>query len=118
MDAIFTTTDTSTATYESMSGGYDLDGDGYEDWVYCDPGDDSIASNAGAVWVLWGSDSRFSGSDTLKNQGQRVVVGESSSDATGSHCVLLPDMDGDGKAELAVWTKGNGDLGIHFGTIL
>lgn len=116
VDSTWTTTSTNQATFESMSGGYDVDNDGYEDWIYCDPGYDGAATNAGAAWMIWGSSTDYANAETtLASVGEEVVSGEEASDATGTVCSLLPDLNGDGNAEYAVWSSAEGDLSIFFG---
>ena len=50
----WTTESNGTAAYEALSDGADLDGDGYDDWVFGDINADKTATNDGEVYVLWG----------------------------------------------------------------
>ena len=111
----YTTTSTADPTRENASVGQDLDGDGLVDWAFSDANDDTSASNAGAVWVLWGDSTRYSTSGSyFSSTGEHVASAES--EEGGGYAVgLLPDMDDDGSAELAWWVKDTGTLHLLSG---
>ncbi|MCK6521570.1 FG-GAP-like repeat-containing protein [Myxococcota bacterium] len=117
VEARWTTEGTGTAAYETLSDGADLDGDGYEDWVFGDINGDSTATNDGEVYVLWGKASEYSASaSALRSTAETVVSGEASSDYVGTIAGALPDTDGDGKGEIFFWHGADGDLGIVRGS--
>ncbi len=118
VDSRWTVNTTTSATYENMSGGYDVDGDGYDDFVYSDYSDDTYENNSGAVWLLWGQASQFSsGQSTFSSYAETVMTGDTQdSSLVGTVSALLPDLNGDGYAEVASWGQKEGDLGILFGS--
>ncbi len=117
------TTGSSSSTYASahsgylnLTGGEDLDGDGLDDFVYCDPFYDTNSDNTGSVWALWGSPVEYavSGSAFASSTGE-VVVGDSQYGWMGDACGLLPDMDDDGDGELWAWKGDVGELYVWSG---
>lgn len=117
VEARWTTEGNGTAAYEALSDGADLDGDGYEDWVFGDINGDKTATNDGEVYVLWGRSSEYTASaSAFKSTAESVVSGEASSDYVGTIAGALPDTDGDGRGELFFWHGADGDLGIVRGS--
>ena len=79
-----------------MDGGEDIDGDGVADFVLGAPYNDAIASFSGALYVMYGpiTDGK------VTSQYDRRYTGDSASENFGSSVDLLPDLDGDGYADL------------------
>ncbi|MDG1483407.1 MAG: MopE-related protein [Myxococcota bacterium] len=82
----------------SVSGGGDIDDDGYDDVVVGAYGDDITDSAAGAAYVLYGP---FSGQNSL-NTAVVKLVGETSFDYAGFSTALVQDVDGDGADDVLV----------------
>jgi len=76
----------------------DLDGDGVVDWLVGAPGEDTMGSAAGAVYVLTGSASTLDGVPT--------VLGMNLDFEAGDHVGWVGDLDGDGRDDLAVGATG------------
>jgi len=96
--------------YQTLSSGWDLDGDGYEDWIYCHPLEDIALQNDGAVWALFGKGSRYSTSSLalIGSDGVVVARGARTLDWGGYTCALMPDADGDGDAEMIYYVREEG----------
>ncbi|MFT4976504.1 MAG: hypothetical protein ACI8S6_002409 [Myxococcota bacterium] len=75
----------------------DLNGDGYGDMVFCDPGVDS----SGKLWVLWGSATRYSTDTSLDSAGTELFEGNPY-EQLGKTCGIGPDTNNDGADELWV----------------
>jgi len=95
----------------NFSGGADIDGDGYDDFVHCDQNSDVTLTNDGAVWVIWGQASKYSNGSATDIEGDGDVV------ATGGQyqrmgwiCSPGGDMDGDGDLEFWAYNEGLGQL--------
>ncbi len=108
VDARFTTDD---GTHDNMVGtfpsGGDIDGDGYDDFVYCDDLVDHGETNTGAVWALWGGATQYSNGSAESLDSAGTVL--SSGDNYGRHgfiCAIGDDLDGDGAAEVWVVEEG------------
>lgn len=69
----------------------DWDGDGVQDFAVAEPGNDLVATDAGAVFVISGGNG-----STLQ-----AWYGTNAADAFGS-AIAMPDVDGDGKREVLV----------------
>jgi hypothetical protein len=82
----------------AVSGGGDIDVDGYDDVVIGAYGDDITGSAAGAAYVLYGP---FSGSSSLSTAVVKLV-GENTFDYAGFAVSLAPDVDGDGGDDVLV----------------
>jgi len=98
-------------THEVLTSGYDLNGDGYDDWVYCDPLTDEANTNDGSIWAVWGGPTRYSNSSAQTFEaagGSLVARGGRELDWNGLFCALHPDADGDGDAELGFFLREDG----------
>jgi hypothetical protein len=98
-------------TANVLSNGYDLDGDGYEDWVFCDPLADNVNTNDGSIYVLPGRTLPYATSGvTSFSSGGAVLAarGARNYDWGGYYCALMPDHDGDGDGELGFFVREEG----------
>ncbi len=84
---------------KSVSAGGDLDGDGVTDLAVGAPGNDVLATNAGAAYVLFGP--LTAGTEVLTSA-PVIVRGEDALDEAGTVVRLTDDLDGDGYGELLV----------------
>lgn len=82
----------------ALDGDRDLDGDGVADLAISAYLEDSGASQAGAIYVLYGP---VEGEASLEDAPGRLV-GANSGDTAGEAVALVPDVDGDGNADLVV----------------
>ncbi len=95
------------AMYNSFSSGGDLDGDGYEDIVYCDHLSDYGATNDGAVWALWGKAPQYVSASAQNLETFATVVAHGDNyERLGWLCAIGPDWDGDGDGELWMYNRG------------
>ena len=80
----------------------DVNADGYDDIAIAAPYDDTNASNAGAVYIVYGSASALSGSQSL-GDADEVVYGASYYSNLGYNSSIGGgDIDGDGAAEFVI----------------
>ncbi len=81
----------------SVAGGRDVNGDGIKDFAYGSPFADPLGrSNAGAVDVVFGG-----------GAGGFRILAAAAADNAGISIALLPDMNGDGLADLLVGADGH-----------
>ncbi|WP_291295124.1 tandem-95 repeat protein [Elioraea sp.] len=81
----------------SLAGGRDINGDGVSDFAYGSPfADPSGRSNAGSVTVVFGG-----------GAGGFTIIGAATNDNAGEAIAFLPDMNGDGLAEILVGAEGH-----------
>ncbi len=85
--------------YTEMFDAGDFDGDGHVDVIVGSFENDSTATNAGAVWLVYGP---FSGTIQLGAEADAEWLGSEANDLLGSLVTALPDMDGDGDQEIAM----------------
>ena len=98
-DLVMTGATASDTAGASLAGGGDVNGDGYDDILVGAPGQDTAASAAGAVYLVYGEASPSS-SLTLSSA-DATFRGVAASDAAGTS-VTLADVTGDGFAEVLV----------------
>ncbi len=91
----------------TLSGGGDMDGDGFAEAVAGAPYDSSLELYAGAVYVYYGS---VSGLDVTREQ--KVTASDAARlDGLGGSIAANADFDADGYADLAVGAIGDSDGG-------
>jgi VCBS repeat-containing protein len=89
----------------SLAGGRDINGDGVSDFAYGSPfADPSGRSNAGSVTVVFGGVG-----------GGFTIIGAATNDNAGEAIAFLPDMNGDGLAEILVGAEGHDAAGSSSG---
>ncbi len=124
VDARFSTNVIAETMTRNLPNGGDLDGDGFDDAVFCDGTVDvAFEDRQGAVWILWGSDSEYSNNSpdalgSLNSNGEQtgaatLVTTGVKQHHSGESCGVGPDWDGDGDSEL--WVFYPGDSGDHTG---
>ncbi len=112
VDARFSTDGGNSSLYSgvmpnSFPTGGDLDGDGFEDLVFCDHLADTSDTNNGVVWTLWGRAAQLTNfsATNIENFG-RISLDGDNYERMGWICAAGPDQDGDGKAELWAYNHG------------
>ncbi len=89
----------------------DFNNDGHDDLAIGSPREDHNGTDAGAVVVLFGTDSGLSAAGTQYTQSGSLPGTSAAGDNTGS-ALAAADFDGDGDDDLAIGSPGeNGDRG-------
>ena len=91
----------------ALAGGLDVSGDGVPDVVIGARGADTLDVGGGSVSVFSGAD----GSELLQ------LHGAGRGDGLGAAVCLLPDVNGDGRAEVAVSAWGDDTSGTNSGVV-
>ena len=115
-DATFSGTLTSDYSGKALDAG-DLDGDGYAELAIGAYGEDTAAVSAGALYLVYGSATAFSGTYDLSTNAQMIALGANASDYVGSAVSFPGDLDGDGRTELAVGAFGTDPNGSLSGSV-
>ena len=97
----------------AISGGGDLNADGYADVLLGAPGHDDPSTNSGAAYVVLGP---TLGTVPLGTADVRML-GDSATDEAGSAVVWLGDANGDGHSDLAVGAPSDDDGGTSAGAV-
>ena len=100
---------TATPLTGAVSGGADVDQDGYGDVAV----GASTPSSGGAIYLLRGP---LSGSVSL-SAGEGMVTGRSGGDGVGQDFSALQDLDGDGEIELVVGAPGDDSGALNAGGV-
>ena len=112
-DAQFNVTGTDTAMLWTFpGGGNDFDGDGYEDFLFCN----GTADTYGEVWMLWGDSTPYSNTDpeAIDTVGTTIATGSSTLEL-GFVCGSAGDWTGDGKAEVWIYSDNTTDMYVLAG---
>ncbi|MFT5584905.1 MAG: hypothetical protein ACI9VR_002493 [Cognaticolwellia sp.] len=116
-DATFRTESYQSNIGASFGPGGDVNGDGVEDYIMGGP---EMTSSKGEAWIMWGSATEYSNTSTspgdLDNSFTDYWTGGESNDKVGASVSILPDMDGDGMDEIAIFAAGDGLLGLVWGS--
>jgi len=99
----------------AVSADADFNGDGTDDLVVGASSDDTAASNAGAVYLYYGSGSWSASLGTA--DANAVFYGATSGDALGSGLANGADLDGDGQDDLAIGATGYDSSNSEAGAI-
>jgi hypothetical protein len=85
----------------ALSGGKDINGDGLDDIVIAAKGNNEVATDAGKVYVIYGSAS-LSSPIHLATGASVAYTGEAEGDMAGTSVALVDDLNEDGYAELFI----------------
>lgn len=89
----------------TLSTGGDVDGDGLADVLLGATGESSVASEQGAAYLVTRA---RQGELHMPGDATAVLLGEAAGDWAGKAVAIVPDVNGDGLAELAVAASGIG----------
>ncbi len=103
-DAQWSYSGASDVFYRNLGAGADLDGDGYQDMLFSDGTVDSPSTDSGALWVVWGSGARYSGSTTFGSVASTLGYG-AASENFGFASQAGDDLTGDGVDDLWVFEQ-------------
>ena len=87
----------------AISGGHDLDDDGYDDLFIGDMELDDADTDAGGAYVVYGP---LSGHTDLTADASATLLGEAADDGAGQHAVVIGDVDADGYPDMLVTAAG------------
>jgi len=92
----------------SVTGGGDLNGDGFGDFAVSAYTNDAGGAQAGRVYVYYGGAVPDAEADA-------VLTGEAAGDEFGGCIALTPDLNDDGGCDLLIGAMGNDQAGTDFG---
>jgi Ca2+-binding RTX toxin-like protein len=102
-----------------VAGGFDINGDGFDDLIVGAYGNDSGGNSAGAAYVVFGVDGGFDRSinldDIAAGSGGFKIVGQNASDFAGRAVSGAGDVNDDGIDDLLVGANGNDGGGNYAG---
>lgn len=101
---------------KAISGGRDVNGDGVDDITIGAYGADVSSSDEGKVYIIYGDTTTQTGAFEL-TAADATLTGENSSDNAGKALSLVPDISGDGLAEIMVASIGNDETATEAGKI-
>jgi hypothetical protein len=110
-------------TFDYLGGGVngvgDLNGDGIDDFAAGASLAESASTSAsqGGVYLFWGDTTLGSATATASTTADVVLYGEVASDRLGLVIERGGDIDGDGRDDLLLGTKYNGDGGANAGAV-
>lgn len=117
MDAWYTVREIDDDVEKFVQDGGDLDNDGYDDIVMCNPLADWPTSYAGSAWVMWGDSTEYSDTATAASGAFGVTVGgDTYRDGVGAWCNIVDDLNGDGFDELMVYSDSDSAMGVWYGS--
>lgn len=103
----------------SVSGGFDLNGDGYDDIAVSAP---NHSNGVGIVYVLYGSTSTTNidlSTTSLSSSQGFVIYGDASETGFGYSLAMISDLDGDGYADLCIgspsYVTTSGSVAVVYG---
>ena len=102
------------ATLGTSLWGADLDGDGYEDLLAGANGDDEAASNAGALYLVYG-DSTLPADQTIEDAYTTKLTGDAADDRLDP-VARVGDVDGDGDDDLVLADSSAGGVFVFSDT--
>ena len=91
---------------KALSGGGDVDGDGYDDMLIGVPSADQLQSQDGKSYLIYGQQGGWASNVPLAFAGASFV-GSAAGDESGSSVDLMGDVDGDGLADLFIGAGGS-----------
>ena len=97
----------------TLDGGGDYDGDGVSDLLIGAVDEGSVATGAGAVYLVSGPLT----STTRLWSAELKLTGESGGDAAGTAAIFAGDLNGDGAQELAVGAPNHDESGNYEGAV-
>ena len=98
----------------SLSGGGDVNGDGYADFMVGAYGNNEGGTSSGQTYLVLGKFSKWS-LDTELTDADASFIGESSSDLSGISVSVGGDVNGDGLDDILIGARGNGKGGSNSG---
>ncbi|MDP2308366.1 MAG: MopE-related protein [Pseudomonadota bacterium] len=110
-----TVTGTSGDTSTVASTVSDFDRDGADELVLGCPGDDTVGTDAGAVYVF--SLVGVSGGSWTSSSASASIYGSAAGDAFGEGLATGGDLDGDGSGDLLVGAPGSDGAGTGYGAV-
>jgi uncharacterized protein YfiM (DUF2279 family) len=99
-----------------LGGAGDVDGDGYADMIVASYKSDLAAGDAGAVYLVLGQASGWSGEASL-SMADAVWTGEDALDYAGRSATGVGDVDQDGFDDLLIGATGADDAGSNTGRV-
>ncbi|MCB9794968.1 MAG: FG-GAP repeat protein [Alphaproteobacteria bacterium] len=96
----------------ALAGGQDVNDDGFDDLLVGAP---SINGERGGAYLIWGGSS-LAETSRVADAGVQLL-GDTQGDQAGASVLLMPDMDGDGYAEMLVGAPGEDSVEEDAGAV-